>query len=149
MSDDETRPIGPDAPAPTPAPPPAAEAQQPPPDGQVYAGQAPYAGQPPYAMPLPAGYPAYAVQPLQAGRPRFGDQVMGMWAVVAVALACLIIGGLSGFILGRATGDTRDGFVRGPGFSFQRGPMGNAPNGFPNGQNGFSNQKPSQSPNNP
>jgi hypothetical protein len=136
MSDDETRPIGPDAPAPPPAPPPAAEA-----------------GQPPYAMPLPAGYPAgypaYAAQPPQAERPRFGDQVMGMWAVVAVALACLVIGGLSGFILGRASGDAQDGFIRGPGFSFQRGPMGNAPNGFPNGQDGFSNQKPSQSPNNP
>lgn len=83
---------------------------------------------PAYAMPLPAGYPAYAAQQ----RPRFADQVLGMRAVVAVALACLIIGGLSGFILGHAAGsdDRRfggfDGGNGGPGFFQQRG--GSFPN---------------------
>jgi hypothetical protein len=131
MSDDDTRPIDPEAPAP---PPPATEAsQQPPPYGATYA-----AGQPPYAMPVPAGYPAYAAQQ----RPRFADQVMGMRAVVAVAIACLLIGGLSGAILGRASADNHEGFVRGPGdFTyFQRGPFVNPPNGFPNQPNGNSKQ---------
>ena len=112
MSDDQTRPIDPEAPTPPPQPPP--EAPQ----------------QPAYAMPLPPGYPAYGA-PLQQ-RPRFADQVLGMRAVVAVALACLIIGGLSGWILGHAAGRD-DG--RGPGF-FQRGPFPDGSNGFPNGPNG-------------
>ena len=129
MSDDETRPIEPGAPTPPPAP----EAQQPTPDAPAYAAQ------PAYAMPLPAGYPAYATQ--QEPRPRFGDQVMGMWAVVAVALACLVIGGLSGFILGHASSDREDGFLRGPGtMNFQGGPDGFGQNGIPNGQNGIPNQ---------
>ena len=112
MSDDQTRPIDPEAPTPPPQPPP--EAPQ----------------QPAYAMPLPPGYPAYGAPPQQ--RPRFADQVLGMRAVVAVALACLIIGGLSGWILGHAAG-TDDG--RGPGL-FQRGPFPDGSNGFPNGPNG-------------
>ena len=92
---------------------------------------------PAYAMPIPAGYPAYAAQQ----RPRFVDQVLGMRAVVAVALACLVIGGLSGFILGHAAAgdDSRfGGFTRGPGFFQQRGAFPNGPDG--NGQNGFPNQ---------
>jgi hypothetical protein len=97
-------------------------------------------------MPLPAGYPAYAVPPPQQERPRFADQVLGMRAVVAVALACLIIGGLSGFILGHAAGSDGGRFGGGPGF-MQRGPLPNGSNGFPNGANGFPNQQPSQSPN--
>jgi hypothetical protein len=78
-------------------------------------------------MPLPAGYPAYGVPPAQQ-RPRFADQVLGMRAVVAVALACLIIGGLSGWILGHAAARDDGGFGRGPGIFQQRG--------LPNGQNG-------------
>jgi hypothetical protein len=122
MSDDETRPIEPDAPVPPAPAAPAAPAAPPVPD------------QPAYAMPLPAGYPTYATPP---PRPRFVDQVLGMRAVVAVAIACLIIGGLSGAILGRASADQGDRFGIGPGGFDQRGtfPHGQAPNGqFPNGQ---------------
>ncbi|HEY3530724.1 MAG TPA: hypothetical protein VGK78_16370 [Nocardioides sp.] len=118
MSDDETRPIDPDAPVPPPA------TEKPP----AYAAPPQLGGQPAYAMPLPPGYPAYPAQQ----RPRFADQVMGMRGVVAVALACLIIGGLSGFILGRASGDGQDRLVRGPGFGyFQGGPFQNGPNALP------------------
>jgi hypothetical protein len=132
MSDDETRPIEPDAPTPPPQPEPAPQPEAP-----------AYAAQPAYAMPLPAGQPAYAAQQ----RPRFADQVLGMRAVVAVALACLIIGGLSGWILGHAAGSDRGRFGPGPGF-MQRGfPDGS--NGFPGGPNGFSDQQPGQQPNAP
>jgi len=118
MSDDETRPIEPDAPAP---PASAPQAVAGPDAGTPQPGQAQTA----YAMPLPAGYPAYAAQQ----RPRFADQVLGMRAVVATALACLIVGGLSGFVLGHATGGGNDDrFGNGPGF-FQQG------GGFPGGPN--------------
>jgi hypothetical protein len=130
MSDDQTRPIEPEAPAPPPqaeAPSPGAPDAPETPQPQQYA-----AGQPAYAMPLPAGYPAYAAQQ----RPRFVDQVLGMRAVVAVALACLIVGGLSGWILGHAAGS--DGGRFGPGF-MQRG-------SFPEGQNTFPGQPPNQQP---
>jgi hypothetical protein len=129
MSDDQTRPTEPDAPAPPPQP----EAQQ----------QHTMAEQPAYAMPMTVGYPAYAAHQ----RPRFVDQVLGMRAVVAVALACLIIGGLSGWILGHAAGSDKG---RGPG-SIQRGPFPDGsngfqdgPNGFPDGPGGSSDQKPGQ-----
>ena len=88
-------------------------------------------------MPLPAGYPAYGVPPAQP-RPRFADQVLGMRAVVAVALACLIIGGLSGFILGHAAGSDDQRFGRSPGGFFQQRAFPNGQNGFPNGSNGKS-----------
>jgi uncharacterized membrane protein len=116
MSDDETRPIEPDAPAP---PASAPEATATPDAGTPQPGPA----QPAYAMPLPAGYPAYAAQQ----RPRFADQVLGMRAVIAVAIACLLIGGLSGAILGRASADNGDRFGNG-GFFHQGG-------GFPGGPN--------------
>jgi hypothetical protein len=95
-------------------------------------------------MTVPPGYPAYAAQQ----RPRFADQVMGMRAVVAVALACLIIGGLSGLVLGHAWGEHRDRFIRGPGgFGMeQRGAFPNGPNGFSHRWNGFPNQQPYQPP---
>src|SRR5262249_52667617 len=124
MSDDQTRPIEPEAPVPPPATPSNPGAQDTPgapgtpgiPTGQ---------GQPAYAMPLPAGYPAYAA----AQRPRFADQVMGMRGVVATALAALVIGAFIGFALGWATGDDHhEGFGRGPGFFQQRG-------AFPNNSN--------------
>lgn len=90
----------------------------------------PEAGAP---VPPPAGYPAYAVPqgPAQP-RPRFADQVMGMRAVVATALACLVVGGLGGFVLGHATGQD-DRMMRGPGFFQQRGAFPNLPNGFQRG----------------
>ena len=114
MSDDETRPIEPDQ---AETPPPAA-----PPGFPAYGG----AAAPPYAMPLPAGaYPMYAAPE----RPRFVDQVLGMRAVIAVALACLLIGGLSGWILGRASADGNDGFGGGPRMFQQRGTFPGAPNG--------------------
>ena len=112
MSDDQTSPIEPEAPAP--------------PHGVAAPSQ------PAYAMPLPAGYPAYAAAQPQP-RPRFADQVMGMRAVVAVALACLIIGGLSGFILGHAAGNDPGGFgMRGTGFPQHGGAFPNGP-GFGQG----------------
>ena len=120
MSDDETRPIGSEAPTPPPE-------QQAPQEASAA---------PAYAMPAPAGYPAgyptYAQQ-----RPRFVDQVLGMRAVIAVAIACLLIGGLSGAVLGRASaGDDGDRFG-GPGGFFQQG-GGTLPNsnGAPNQQFG-------------
>ncbi len=93
------------------------------------------AAPPGYAVPVPpTGYAGYAVP-----RPRFADQVMGMRGVIAVALACLIIGGLSGFILGHAA--ARDGrFGRGP-IVFQRGLPDSGPNGFPDGPNGSPHQQ--------
>jgi len=117
MSDDETRPIEPDAPAAPPAS--APEAATAPDAGAPQPGPA----HPAYATPLPAGYPAYAAQQ----RPRFADQVLGMRAVIAVAIACLLIGGLSGAILGRASADNGDRFGNG-GF-FHQG------DGFPGGPN--------------
>jgi uncharacterized membrane protein len=120
MSDDETRPIEPEAPA----APPAARPQE-------AAAQPAYA-QPAYAMPLPAGYPAYAAQQ----RPRFVDQVLGMRAVIAVAIACLLIGGLSGAILGRASAENGDRFGNSPGGFFQRGAFPGGTNGAPNQQFG-------------
>lgn len=131
MSDDQTRPIGSDAPLP---PPPAR------PQDTVAAPEPPAAqeapAQPAYAMPVPAGHLAGYSPYAAAQRPRFVDQVLGMRAVVAVAIACLLIGGLSGFVLGRATADDGDRFG-GPGGGFfqQRGGT------FPDGGNGAPNQQ--------
>jgi hypothetical protein len=68
--------------------------------------------------PHPAARPTYDVRQ----QPRFVDRVLDMRAVIAVALAALIIGGLSGFLLGEHTGGGDDRF--GPG----------GPGGFPGGQ---------------
>jgi hypothetical protein len=132
MSDDETRPIEPEASAPPPqADSPEPHEAQPQPSAPTYAS-----GQPAYAMPqpapLPAGYPAYGGQQ----RPRFADQVLGMRAVVAVALACLIIGALSGWILGHAAGTDGERFGGPGGFVQQRGTFPGGPDGFPHGPNG-------------
>jgi hypothetical protein len=78
---------------------------------------------------------------------RFVDRVLDMRAVIAVALAALIIGGLSGFILGEHTNGGDDGFGRGPGGfrggmpgsqQFPGGPPGQqqGPQQFGPGQNG-------------
>jgi hypothetical protein len=124
MSEDQTHPIEPEDPAPSPG------------------------AQPAYAMPVPAGYPAYAVPQ----RPRFADQVMGMRAVVATSLACLIVGGLGGFVLGHATGDDRHGFGGPPaGFMPRGGGFPHAPGApqqqFGQGQSHGQNQGQSQSQN--
>jgi hypothetical protein len=113
MTDDQTHPIEPDAPIP-------------PPTAPAYGGTT-YAEAPP----LPAQQAGYPGRP----RPRFAEQVLGMRAVVATALACLIVGGLGGFTLGRATGD--DGGLRGgPGSFWQRGAIPHGTNGVPNQQLG-------------
>jgi hypothetical protein len=89
--------------------------------------------------PAPPGQPVYAAQE----RPRFADQVMGMRAVVAVALACLVIGGLSGYILGHAAGS--DGrFGPGPGFFQERRAFPQGQSGLPVPPNGPFGQQPSQ-----
>jgi hypothetical protein len=95
----------------------------------------------------PPAQPAYVATP----RPRFGDQGLGMWAVIAVALAMLIIGGLSGFLLGERT-NGGDRFGHGPvGFQggqhvFPRGPthgfMPGGPQGSPGQQSPFGQQGP-------
>jgi hypothetical protein len=98
---------------------------------------APAPGQPPPATYDPA-HPAYAA----LHQPRFLDRVLGMRAVIAVALAALIIGGLSGFLLGEHTGGGDDRFGHGGpgglpgGQGFRGGPQG-AP-GHP-GQQGQQN----------
>src|SRR3954447_12778032 len=66
--------------------------------------------------------PAYAAP----AKERFLDRMLDMRAVIAVALAALIIGGLSGFLLGEHTGGGDDRFGRG-------GP-GGFPGGFQPGQ---------------
>jgi hypothetical protein len=81
--------------------------------------------------PQASASPAQPTQPAYAapGRPRFVDRVLGLRAVIAVALAALIIGGLSGFLLGEHTnGDDR---------------FGHGPGGFPGGQ-GFRGGPPGQ-----
>jgi hypothetical protein len=102
MSDDQTRTLDPDAPAPA---------------STSSAPASPYAPDAAYAAPPPP--------------PRFVDRVLGVRAVVAVALAALIIGGLSGFVLGERTDGGDDGFGRG------------GPGGFPGGQ-GFRGGPPTQ-----
>ena len=121
MSDDQNRPLDPDAPA------------------------APAAAAPPaYAMPAPPpGHPAYAAPE----RPRFADQVLGMRAVVAVAVACLLIGGLSGYILGHAAGSEDEGYMRGPMMYQQRGGLPDGWSGFPSSPDGFPRQQATPSPN--
>ncbi len=126
--DDETRPFGspsagqqtldPGTPAPEAE---SADAAAP---GDPYAK--PYAGPyaPPYAGPNPpqAGYPAYPGYPgyPPAPRPRFRDQVLGMRAVIAVALVALVIGALGGALLGALANHGGDDRFGGPG-GFQRG----------------------------
>ncbi len=92
----------------------------------------PEAPVPPAQPPQHAPDPAYAGPPVP--RQSFLDRVLGMRAVIAVALAALVIGGLSGFVLGERTNGGNDRF--GPG-----GPGG--PGGFPGGQ-GFRGGPPAQ-----
>jgi hypothetical protein len=104
---------------------------------------APVPPQPGHTAP---GQPSYAGPPAHTER-RFVDRVLDMRAVIAVALAALIIGGLSGFILGEHTNGGDDGFGRGPGGfrggmpgseQFPGGPPGQqqGPQQFGPGQNG-------------
>jgi hypothetical protein len=80
---------------------------------------APASAQP--APPAPAAHDPHHPPYAAPQQPRFVDRVLGMRAVIAVALAALIIGGLSGFLLGEHTGGD-DRFGRG------------GPGGFPGGQ---------------
>ena len=92
----------------------------------------------PQAPPSPAQppHPAYAA----TGRPRFVDRVLGLRAVIAVALAALIIGGLSGFLLGEHTSGGDDRFGHGPGGL----PGGQGFGGGPPGQQGRQPMGPGQ-----
>ncbi len=85
---------------------------------------------------LPPVMPAEPAQPTYAApvQQPFFDRVLGMGAVIAVALAALIIGGLSGFILGEHTNGGDQHF--GPG-GFHGGPQGGFP---PQGQQQFPGQ---------
>jgi hypothetical protein len=76
--------------------------------------------------------PAYAPPPVPAylaeqqgvpvpARPSFRDRVVGMRAVIAVALASLVLGGAGGAVLGASTNGGNDGFG------------GHGPGGFPGG----------------
>jgi len=143
--DDETRPLGTRTIDPEPAAPPTTE----------WPPVPPYAGRPGPGHPGYAGQPGYPA----AQRPRFSDQVLGMRAVLGVALAALVLGGLGGFLLGALTtgsdgdrfggpgGFGRQGF--GPGQSFNQGQAPNGQqNGQPNGQqNGQQNGQPNGQPN--
>ena len=83
------------------------------------------------AQSVPPAYdPSYAVP----AQPRFLDQVLAMRAVIAVALAALIIGGLSGFLLGEHTNGGDDRFGRGGPGGFRGG------QGFPGGPQGMPGQ---------
>jgi hypothetical protein len=79
---------------------------------------------PPYA---PPPVPAYAAAE-PPSRPRFVDQVLGMRAVLAVALACVVLGGVGGAILGATTNGGDSGFG------------GRGPGGFPGGGPGQQGQ---------
>ncbi len=75
-----------------------------------------------------AATPSYAAAPPT----RFVDRVLGMRAVLAVALAGVVIGGLGGVVLGATTNGSDGGSRGGPG-------------GFPGGQRGgFLHQAPQQ-----
>jgi hypothetical protein len=83
-------------------------------------------------------------------RPRFVDQVLGMRAVVAVALASLVVGGVGGAVLGATTDNGNAGFGPSPG-AFGIGPDTgwNGQNQIPNPQNGFPDQQFGPSQNRP
>lgn len=147
--DEETRPFGaagagqqtldPEAPAATSdAPGPAA--------GGPYPGPYPGPYVPPYAGPggQPAGYPAYPGYPgyPPAEHPRFRDQVLGMRAVIAVALVALVIGGLGGALLGALSAGGDDGRFGGPPGAFGQGGFGQG--GFGQGQQPHQGQLPGQ-----
>jgi hypothetical protein len=85
----------------------------------------PYAA--PYGVPQYAGYPAYLGYPPPPQRPKLSDQVLGMRAVIAVALAALVIGGLGGALLGALTSGNDDTSFGGPS-GFPQGGFGQLPN---------------------
>ena len=71
-------------------------------------------------------------------RVRLRDRLFGLSALIAVAVAGVLIGGLAGFGIHAATdGDGRDGrmgrFGPGGGPGFQGGPNGGGPGGFQGG----------------
>jgi hypothetical protein len=92
---------------------------------------------PPYAPPPVPAYAAYDQPPDRQSRPRFWDRVVGMRGVIAVALACVVLGGVGGTVLGATTngGDDRFGGHGGPG-AFPGGGPGQPGQGFQPGQQG-------------
>jgi hypothetical protein len=72
---------------------------------------------PPYVPPPVPAYAAYDHTPAHQPRTPFWDRVLGLRAVVAVALACVVLGGAGGTVLGATTngGDDRFGGRGGPG----------------------------------
>ena len=84
--------------------------------------------------------PAVGALPPPA-QPRFVDRVLGMRAVIAVALAALIIGGLSGFLLGERTNGGDDRFGRGGPGGFTGGQGGQGFRGGPQGAPGQPGQQ--------
>jgi hypothetical protein len=85
----------------------------------------PEAPTPPAYAPPPV--PAYLAEqqgaPVRTA-PSFRDRVVGIRAVIAVALASLVLGGAGGAVLGASTNGGNDGFG------------GRGPGGFPGGQRG-------------
>lgn len=90
---------------------------------------------PPYAPPPVPAYAASAQPPAVEPRPSFWDRVLGMRAVIAVALACVVLGGVGGAVLGATTNGGDDGFGGhgGPG-AFPGGPQPGQPGQLPQGQ---------------
>jgi hypothetical protein len=110
---------------------------------QTHSPDAPAA--PPYVPPPVPAYAAYDQPPDHQAGPGFWDRVVGMRGVIAVALACVVLGGVGGTVLGATTngGDDRFGGHGGPGAfpgggpgqGFQPGQQGRLPQGqFPQGQ---------------
>lgn len=91
---------------------------------------------PPHVPPPVPAYAAHDQPPAHQPRPRFWDRVLGMRGVIAVALACVVLGGVGGAVLGAAANGGDDGFG-GPG----------GPGGFRGGQPGQPGQfQPGQVP---
>lgn len=96
--------------------------------------------QAPQSSPLPGAPTPPPAADVAPGRSRFVDRVLGMRAVLAVAVAGLVVGGVGGALLGATTDGGNDGFGRGPGGfqggqfqggQFQGGPNGQMPNRMP------------------
>jgi hypothetical protein len=96
---------------------------------------------PPYVPPPLPPYAAHDQPSAREPRTPFRDRVIGLRAVIAVALACVVLGGVGGTVLGATTngGDDRFGGPGafpggGPGQGFQPGQQGRLPQGqAPNG----------------
>jgi hypothetical protein len=90
---------------------------------------------PPYAPPPVPSYAGLDQPPTYQPRPRFWDRVLGMRGVIAVALACVVLGGVGGAFLGARTDGGDDGFGGRGGPGGFRGQPGQ-PGQFQPGQQG-------------